>query len=95
MQHSYTCREFFARTDAGEELAANAFLPHATDQATWLALHGAGSASQDRVEPLCRALASRRIASLSFDFSGYGLSTGSVATSSLRKKTDEALAMTR
>ena len=90
-----TRRAFFARTSEGEELCASEFLPDGITLPNCLVLHGAGAACQRRVEPLCRALASRGFAPLSFDFSGHGLSSGSIAASSIRKKVDEALGVTR
>lgn len=58
-----------------------------------LLLHGAGKATKERALPLAVRLAQDYgIPSFGFDFSGHGASTGSMVTSSLKKRVEEARA---
>lgn len=60
---------------------------------TVLVLHGAGDSNQTHALYLAEFLAENGIATLRFDQTGHGLSTGTNYTSSLRLKVEEALAM--
>lgn len=59
-------------------------------------LHGAGKATKERAQPIAEHLAEHYgIASLLFDFSGHGASSGRLEDSSLAKRVDEALEVIR
>lgn len=54
-------------------------------------LHGAGSASMERYSQLADELASQGVNVLTFDFSGHGKSTGTLAQLSLARRRDQAV----
>ncbi len=79
--------------NAGQEtLAGNIFAPASGDKPQILFMHGAGSSKKERYTWLAEKLLAQNIASLTFDFSGHGESTGLLAESSLQKRSQEALA---
>lgn len=55
-----------------------------------LFLHGAGTATKERVYYLAQELASSGVSSFTFDFSGHGNSTGNLHDSSITKRILEA-----
>lgn len=78
---------------AGEEMISGRFvMPEGLNTAPRvLLLHGAGKATKERALPLAIRLAEDHgIPSFGFDFSGHGASTGSMETSSLKKRVEEA-----
>jgi pimeloyl-ACP methyl ester carboxylesterase/D-alanyl-D-alanine dipeptidase len=78
---SFSCGE--------EQLAASIVSPNAK-KPTILFLHGAGSSNRKRAIPIAEKLAEQGHASLLFDFSGHGDSTGELSRSSLEKRVREA-----
>lgn len=78
---------------AGKEVLSGRFvISDASDETPHLLfLHGAGRASKERSLPLALQLAEDYgISSFTFDFSGHGASTGSLSSSSLKKRVEEA-----
>lgn len=76
----------------GDTLAGNVIAKKDEDIPSALFLHGGGKSSKGRTEYLARRLAERDVSSFSFDFSGHGESSGALANSSLKKRTEEAKA---
>lgn len=75
-----------------EKLSGQTVFNPAGDKPQLLFLHGAGQATKERALPIAERLAELSISSFGFDFSGHGESTGQLSQSSLKKRTDEALA---
>src|SRR5262245_29241516 len=71
-----------------EKLAAISFV-NSDEQPRGLLLHGAGQSSKERRQYLMEHLLSRGVASMAFDFSGCGQSTGVFEQSSLQKRVQE------
>ncbi|MFE9447840.1 alpha/beta hydrolase [Streptomyces sp. NPDC006739] len=63
-------------------------------RATVVLLHGAGFGSEERLRPLVAEFAARGCRALAFDFSGHGRSTGALAELSLRRRFEQAVAVT-
>lgn len=59
-------------------------------RSTVLIMHGAGTASQQRMLPLAEDFARRGHTAVVFDFSGHGQSTGQLPDLSLRRRRDQA-----
>lgn len=80
---------------AGEELLAGRLTTPAGPSPTTgvLFLHGAGTATKERAQPIVDRLVEQYgVSSFTFDFSGHGMSSGSLSSSSLRKRIEEAKA---
>lgn len=60
------------------------------DRATVLILHGAGESRKERYLPLMTGLAEAGLASVAFDFSGHGESTGALGELSLERRHRQA-----
>lgn len=76
-----------------ENLAVRLYSAHQSScKPLILFLHGAGQANQEAFVGVCEYLQNQGIACVSFDFSGHGESSA-YATSSVMKKTQEALAV--
>lgn len=58
-----------------------------------LMLHGAGGAHRGKLTPLRRELEDRGLGSVAFDFVGHGETGGDLSGSSLRDRTEQALAV--
>lgn len=56
-------------------------------------LHGAGIGRKERIESIADGLIAADISILSFDFSGHGESSGTLSSSSLKKRLEEAKAV--
>lgn len=78
---------------AGDEtLSAIGVAQSPTNEYDIISLHGAGESTKERQLYLLKEICAATLRStLSFDFSGHGKSTGSLAKSSLQKETFEAL----
>lgn len=79
----------------GQTLATTLTTPDAvpTTKPSILLIHGAGGGNRARLQYLATSLAEHGHATLSFDHSGYGDSTGKLEESSLARKLEEARAM--
>ncbi|GAA2370844.1 alpha/beta hydrolase [Streptomyces cuspidosporus] len=92
--------EFIHYAD-GEALSCTSIEPAAltdpaasgTDRARVVIMHGAGIGSQQRSLPLARDFAAAGHASLAFDFSGHGRSSGTLEELSLERRLRQALAV--
>lgn len=73
----------------GESLSGQVIEPTGPAAGRLLFVHGAGKATKERVFPLACALAQQGVSCFSFDFSGHGLSSGSLNISSLEKRERE------
>lgn len=86
--------ETFTQTVNGETLAAVITRPDSQPDTapTILFIHGAGPGGKHRFEELATFLADNGHASLRFDHSGHGESSGELKSSSLTKRLEEAKA---
>jgi len=73
-----------------ETLVGNIIREDEVDVPSVLFLHGGGESTKERTEYLAVKLANKGFPSLSFDFSGHGESSGTLANSSLKKRIKEA-----
>jgi pimeloyl-ACP methyl ester carboxylesterase len=81
------------RLQVGRETISFATTKVGEDRPTLLFLHGAGTSSGERVSYLTALLARVGRSSVAIDFSGHGESTGTLPSSSLNKRTQEAKAL--
>lgn len=75
--------------NTGTETLEGTIYDRANVEPSLLFLHGAGGSDQKRVSYLAKQMITKKISSVSFDFSGHGKSTGKLEESSLQKRYNE------